>query len=168
MITTTTLDTPVGSLSLVLDEDGTVLASGFGGLDGLTSRLGLPDDLPPTGTEVRRPVQRAVDRYFAGDLAALDVVPVRQSGGPFAQKAWAAMRGIEPGTPITYAELAERAGSPRASRAAGQACARNMVAPFVPCHRVVPAGGGVGGYAYGAAVKEGLLAHERAWSSGSL
>ncbi len=75
------------------------------------------------------------------------------------------MRDVEPGAPVTYAELAARADSPAASRAAGQACARNMVAPFVPCHRVVPTGGGVGGYAYGADVKERLLAHERTWST---
>ncbi len=167
MTTATTLDTPVGPLGLVLDDDGTVLASGFGDLDGLTSRLGLSDEPPPSEPEQLRPVQQAVDRYFAGELAALDDVPVRQSGGPFAQQAWTAMRHIEPGARVTYAELAERAGSPKASRAAGQACARNMVAPFVPCHRVVPAGGGVGGYAYGAAVKERLLAHERAGSSGA-
>ncbi|MEO2108903.1 MAG: MGMT family protein, partial [Actinomycetota bacterium] len=54
-------------------------------------------------------------------------------------------------------ELAERAGSPRASRAAGQACARNMVAPFVPCHRVLPADGATGAYAWGADVKRWLL-----------
>ena len=167
MITATTLDTPVGPLGLVLDDDGTVLASGFGDIDALTSRLGLSDDLPSVEPEQLRPVQQAIDRYFAGELTALDDVPVRQSGGPFSQRAWAAMRGIEPGSPVTYAELAERAGSPAASRAAGQACARNMVTPFVPCHRVVPAGGGVGGYAYGADVKERLLAHERAWSSGA-
>ena len=165
MITATTLDTPVGPLALVLDDDGTVLASGFGDIGRLTSRLGRSGDLPASEPEQLRPVQKAVERYFAGDLAALDDVPVRQSGGPFTQKAWAAMRDIEPGAPVTYAELAEQAGSPTASRAAGQACARNLVAPFVPCHRVVPAGGGVGGYAYGADVKERLLAHERAWST---
>mgnify|MGYP003347376265 CR=1 FL=1 len=64
------------------------------------------------------------------------------------------------GTVISYGELAIRAGRVRAVRAAGSACARNAVAPFVPCHRVVAAGGGLGGYGYGLAVKEALLAHE--------
>lgn len=162
MTGTATLPTPVGPLAVVLDQDGTVVASGFGDLGGLTSRLGLPETLPAADPELVAPVAEAVRRYFAGDLDALDEVAVRQRGGVFAQAAWQQLRAITPGQPVTYAELAARAGSPGAARAAGQACARNLVAPFVPCHRVVPSGGGVGGYAYGADVKRKLLAHERA------
>ncbi len=162
MTSTATLSTPVGALTLVLDEDGVVIASGFGDLAGLTSRLGLSDEPGPADPALVAPVATAVQRYFAGDLAALDAVPVRQPGGPFARAAWEQLRELAPGEPVTYAELAERAGSPGAARAAGQACARNLVAPFVPCHRVVPAGGGVGDYAYGADVKRSLLEHERA------
>lgn len=160
MIGTASLDTPVGSLGLVVGDDGVVLASGFGDIAGLIVRLGLVEVAEATDAAVR-PVAAAVQRYFAGDLSALDGVPVRQPGGAFAQAAWEQLRQVVPGEPITYAELACRAGSPGAARAAGQACARNLVAPFVPCHRVVPAGGGVGGYAYGADVKSKLLAHER-------
>lgn len=162
MTTAASIPTRVGPLAVVLDEHGTVLASGFGGLSALTTRLGLAEDLPPTPATELAPLADAVDRYFAGDLEALDEIPVHQSGGPFAQQAWAQLRQVPPGEPVTYAELAERAGSPGAARAAGQACARNLVAPFVPCHRVVPSGGGVGGYAYGADVKTWLLDHERA------
>jgi methylated-DNA-[protein]-cysteine S-methyltransferase len=62
---------------------------------------------------------------------------------------------------VSYAELAVRAGLPRtAARAAGSACAQNLIAPFVPCHRVLPTTGGFGGYYYGVPVKEWLLAHE--------
>jgi methylated-DNA-[protein]-cysteine S-methyltransferase len=161
MTGTATLRTPVGDLSMVLDDDGAVLASGFADLATLVDRLDLA--APPAAADeaVVAPIADAVRRYFDGDLAALDSVPVRQRGGPFAQQAWEQLRRVQPGEPVTYAELAERAGSPGAARAAGQACARNLVAPFVPCHRVVPAGGGVGGYAYGADVKRTLLAHER-------
>jgi methylated-DNA-[protein]-cysteine S-methyltransferase len=162
MTGTATIPTPVGPLAVVLDVDGTVLASGFGDLAGLTSRLGLDEPVPLADPDVVQPVAEAVRQYFAGNLDALDVVAVRQSGGAFAQSAWQQLRTITPGEPVTYAELAARAGSPGAARAAGQACARNLVAPFLPCHRVVPAGGGVGGYAYGAAVKTKLLEHERA------
>jgi methylated-DNA-[protein]-cysteine S-methyltransferase len=162
MTGTATIQTPVGPLVVVLDEDGTVVASGFGDLGGLTSRLGLAKTLPAADADLVAPVAEAVRRYFAGDLDALGEVAVRQRGGVFAQAAWQQLRAITPGQPVTYAELAARAGSPGAARAAGQACARNLVAPFVPCHRVVPSGGGVGGYAYGADVKRKLLAHERA------
>jgi len=70
------------------------------------------------------------------------------------------MRQIPPGQTWSYAELAAKAGRPDASRAAGSACARNLVAPFVPCHRVVRSDGTLGGYYYGLPVKEWLLAHE--------
>lgn len=161
MTGTATIQTPVGDLALVLDDDGAVLASGFGPLADLVGRVGVGPGVGAAPDHLVAPVHAAVERYFAGDATALDEVTVRQSGGDFAQAAWRALRTVHPGHPVTYAELARRAGSPGAARAAGQACARNLAAPFVPCHRVVPAGGGVGGYAYGAAVKERLLAHER-------
>jgi methylated-DNA-[protein]-cysteine S-methyltransferase len=72
------------------------------------------------------------------------------------------MREVPAGEVITYAELAARAGNSRAVRAAGSACAQNMVAPIVPCHRIVRTGGSLGGYYYGLPVKEWLLAHEQA------
>jgi methylated-DNA-[protein]-cysteine S-methyltransferase len=63
---------------------------------------------------------------------------------------------------MSYAELAKRAGSPSAVRAAGSACARNLIAPIIPCHRVVKTGGNLGNYAYGLDVKEELLLFEGA------
>ena len=77
------------------------------------------------------------------------------------QDAWLAMRRIAPGSTLTYAELAAAAGRPAAVRAAGSACARNLVAPFVPCHRVVRTGGTLGGYYYGLDVKSALLRTEQ-------
>ena len=106
-------------------------------------------------------VTDAVQAYFDGDVDALDQVPVRQPGGAFTQHAWDAMRTIPAGSTWSYAELATKAGNPAAVRAAGAACAHNMVAPFVPCHRVVRTGGNLGGYYYGLAVKRWLLDHER-------
>jgi methylated-DNA-[protein]-cysteine S-methyltransferase len=61
---------------------------------------------------------------------------------------------------VSYTELAARADRPTAVRFAGNACARNLVAPFVPCHRVVKADGSVGNYYFGPDVKRALLAHE--------
>jgi methylated-DNA-[protein]-cysteine S-methyltransferase len=69
------------------------------------------------------------------------------------------MRTIHAGSVDTYAGLAKRAGNPQAVRAAGTVCSTNMVAPFVPCHRVLAADG-LGGYAYGLEVKIALLEHE--------
>ncbi len=158
-----TVPTPVGDLVVLVDDDGAVVASGFSDLDDVVGRL-APD---LAGRGVRRcaesgGVGAAVRAWLAGDLRALDAVAVRQPGGPFLQQAWAAMRRIPPGTTWTYAELAAQAGRPAAVRAAGSACARNLVAPFVPCHRVVRSDGTLGGYFYGLPAKEWLLRHEGA------
>ncbi|GIG37019.1 methylated-DNA--[protein]-cysteine S-methyltransferase [Cellulomonas pakistanensis] len=164
------LPSPAGDLAVLLTDDGVVRAAGFGSLAATAARL--PLDLAVRGHEVLDPaalatrgagpaaVVGAVARYAAGDPGALDVVPVAQPGGPFQQRAWSAMRAVPPGSTVTYAELAAAAGSPTAVRAAGSACARNLVAPFVPCHRVLRSGGTLGGYYFGLDVKRLLLAHE--------
>ena len=69
---------------------------------------------------------------------------------------------VGPGDVVTYGTLAARLGHPKAARAVGTACAINPVPLIVPCHRVVPRGGGVGSYAGGPDVKRRLLAHEGA------
>ena len=71
------------------------------------------------------------------------------------------MRQVRPGSTVTYTELAGSAGNPRAARAAGAACAKNLVPLVVPCHRIVRSDGSLGGYYYGLAIKRWLLAHER-------
>jgi methylated-DNA-[protein]-cysteine S-methyltransferase len=165
-----TLPTPAGELAVLLTPDGVVRAAGFGPVDAMALRL--PPALSARGHELLTgpaladrgagpaAVADAVARYADGEVTALDGVPVEQAGGPFQQRAWLAMRAIPPGGTATYAELALAAGSPAAVRAAGSACARNLVAPFVPCHRVLRSGGALGGYYYGLDVKRALLAHE--------
>ncbi|MET0740717.1 MAG: methylated-DNA--[protein]-cysteine S-methyltransferase [Candidatus Nanopelagicales bacterium] len=150
--------TPVAPLTVVTDPDGVVVVSGFTSPEDQLGRLGSPaaelvDDLGPAS--------RAVAAYLDGDVNALHDVPVRQAGGPFLQEVWRLMRDIPAGTTWSYGELAAKAGNPRAVRAVGGACARNMVAPFVPCHRVVRSDGSLGGYYYGLDAKRWILAHER-------
>jgi methylated-DNA-[protein]-cysteine S-methyltransferase len=153
-----TIQTPVAPWSVVVDGD-TVVASGFCGLDDLLaearSRSVVTGD--PERADALGPVADAVAAYLAGHADTLDRVAVRQPGGEFQQSAWAAMRQIPSGLTWSYAELATKAGRPSAVRAAGTACARNFVAPFVPCHRVVRSDGSLGGYAYGLPVKRWLL-----------
>jgi methylated-DNA-[protein]-cysteine S-methyltransferase len=169
----TVIGTPYGDLALVVDRDavgdlgptryGAVVASGFTSVDDQVSRLTDGQRARGVDREAALPdVTAAVEAYVAGDLGALDRVSVRQPGGPFLQAAWAALRGVPAGETTSYAGLADRAGRPRAVRAAGSACARNLVAPFVPCHRVVRSDGTLGGYYYGLDVKRALLDHEAA------
>ncbi|MBB2909640.1 methylated-DNA-[protein]-cysteine S-methyltransferase [Streptosporangium becharense] len=164
MIETQVLPTPAGPLAL-LARGGVVVAAGFTADPGLMfARLspGLRAEGMTEVDDLGKPAQ-AVRDYLDGDLLALDAVAVEQPGTPTRLRLLAALRAVPPGTTIRYAELAERAGLPRtAARAAGSACAQNLIAPFVPCHRILPAAGGLGGYYYGTPVKQWLLAHEKA------
>jgi methylated-DNA-[protein]-cysteine S-methyltransferase len=101
--------------------------------------------------------------YFAGDDISFDDVPVDlEHETPFLERCARALREIPRGEVVTYGELAALAGAPGAARAAGSFCARNRLGLFVPCHRVVAAGG-LGSYgSYGLAYKRRLLKLEGA------
>jgi methylated-DNA-[protein]-cysteine S-methyltransferase len=160
----TTTDTPLGPFTVVADDDDTVLASGWTGeRDRLLGYIapGLrPDTL--VARDGASPVADAVTAYHDGELSAPDAVAVRHLAGPFLSSAWEALRKVAPGELISYRELATRAGSPAAIRAAGSACARNPSALFIPCHRVQRGDGTLGGFGYGLDVKRWLLRHEDA------
>ena len=161
----TVVDTPIGPLSL-LTHGGQLIAGGFTAqpavmharlappLRALTLEPADPADLPW--------LAKPVAAYFDGDLRALDEIPVYQPGTPSRQRLWAALRAVPPGTTVSYTQLAARAGNPRAPRAAGAACAYNLIAPVVPCHRALRTDGSLGGYYYGLDRKTWLLRHEGA------
>lgn len=105
----------------------------------------------------------ALDDYFAGDTSALARIRVDLTGAsPFFSAAWEACCSIPPGETRSYQWLAEAAGNPKASRAAGQAMAKNPLPLVIPCHRVVGSNGGLHGYGGGGVgVKARLLELER-------
>ena len=162
-----TVSTPPGPFTVVVDVDpdgrDVVIASGW--------TADVADLLPvvhaslrPAGSEPvdRLPVLDEVEKFFAGDVTAVDGVAVRQRSGPFLQEAWQVLRTVPAGRPDTYAAFAARCGRPAAVRAAANACARNAAALFVPCHRVLGSDGGLGGFRWGTPVKRWLLDHEAA------
>jgi methylated-DNA-[protein]-cysteine S-methyltransferase len=162
MLHYSTMDTPAGPFTMIVSEAGAVRASGF------TTEV---DDLlalvHPELLEQAQPAAgaggagAAVRSYFEGDLTALDDVPIEQrADGEFMAHAWVVMREIKPGLPVTYTQFAELSGRPAAVRAAAAACARNPVALFTPCHRVLRTDGSLGGYRWGLPVKACLLDHE--------
>jgi methylated-DNA-[protein]-cysteine S-methyltransferase len=106
-------------------------------------------------------VVRLLQAYFAGERAPLEDVPVELDyETPFLTRCAAALRTVPRGDVVTYGELAALAGAPGAARAAGSFCARSHLSIFVPCHRVVSAGG-LGSYgSYGTGYKRRLLALE--------
>jgi AraC family transcriptional regulator of adaptative response/methylated-DNA-[protein]-cysteine methyltransferase len=87
-------------------------------------------------------------------------VPLDVAGSRFQRRVWDALRRIPRGATRGYGELAEALGQPRAARAVARACATNPVPLAVPCHRIVPKAGGVGGYRFGTGRKRALLAVE--------
>ena len=158
----TTLATPLGSLNLIADEH-ILLGANLSTLKALKESLSAEDSLRNIQSVSKIPViTDLINDYFEGDLTALNAIQVRQPGAHFSQAAWKAMKKIKPGSVISYGDLAERAGSPAAVRAAGSACAKNAIVLVVPCHRIVKTGGALGNYAYGLNKKEWLLRFEAA------
>ncbi len=102
----------------------------------------------------------ALARYFEGEIAALERLPVALAGTAFQSQVWRALREIAPGATSSYAALARRIGRPKAVRAVGLANGSNPVGVVVPCHRVVGSDGSLTGYGGGLARKRWLLAHE--------
>lgn len=143
---------PLGPLSIEVTEAG---------LCGLLLDPGAIRGRPPVTAAAREHTAAALAAladYFAGRAPALPALDLR--GSAFDREVWNALIAIPFGETITYGELAARIGRPGAARAVGAANGRNPVAVLVPCHRVVAAGGALGGYAGGLARKRWLLAHE--------
>ena len=157
------LTTPLGPMLAGVTADGICLLE-------FTDRPMLPTQLNVVERRLARPLvagthrlleqlQDQLDGYFAGHRLAFDL-PLLAPGSPFQQRTWAALRGIAPGSTLTYEELAMIAGRPGAQRAAGTANGANRISLLLPCHRVIRKGGGLGGYGGGLWRKAWLLEHE--------
>lgn len=149
------IDSPLGPLTAVA-EDGAITGLY---LDRQRHRpddgsFGRPDDSDLAA------LAEQLDAYFAGDRTDFDL-PVRAAGTRWQQLVWGCLCEIPYGQTMTYAEVAAAIGRPGAARAVGAANGRNPVSIVVPCHRVVAAGGSLGGYGGGLERKLWLLEHER-------
>ena len=157
-----TLSSPIGKLYLVTRDD-VVLGLNLSGIDEIVATLDADLQQLKITKEVRPSLAtQALMDYFDGDLRAINAIKVRQRGGDFSQAAWSGMRKIKAGKTESYAELAKRAGSPAAVRAAGSACAKNKIVIIVACHRVINSNGSMGEYGPGPEKKLWLLRHEGA------
>lgn len=158
----TTMTTPLGPLTLVA-ADGRVVAGGFTEDVGLLTRR-LASELRAAPLEPSTDfgaISEAIAAYFAGDLGALNAIPVAPRGGPFQQRVWERLREIPPGQPTTYQALAIHLGGRQLARAVGTANATNPIAPIIPCHRVMGTDGRLRGYYWDLDRKQWLLDHER-------
>ncbi len=163
-------ESPFGTLLVVASEDGIVRVSlateaEEDVLSDLARRLS-----PRIGRLGRPGITEArgqLDRYFEGDLRSFDLPLDWRLTRGFRRDVLRQTAAIPYGVTASYAELAERAGSPRAVRAAGSALATNPLPIIVPCHRVLRSDGAVGSYLGGSPMKQALLEMERELAGGA-
>ena len=158
-----TVGTPLGNLTIVTTPVGVVATLFEDGDPG----PGVEEIERVLGGELRYSpkelagIRAQIDDYFRGRLKAFDApVDLRLAGLGFGRRVLEATAGIPFGELWTYGDVAAAAGSPRGGRAAGNALSRCRIELFVPCHRVVHAGGTIGGYGRHEDRKRWLLRHE--------
>lgn len=157
-----TVHTPDGPFTVIVNDSGAVLSSGWtSSVEDTLSRI-RPIHRPTEVSEATVAAASAVEAYYAGDLRAVETVEVEVHGTEGQLAGWQALRRIAPGQPLNYSEFATALGSPSAVRAAASVCARNPAALFVPCHRVLRSDGSLGGFAWGLDIKRSLLDREAA------
>lgn len=159
------IDTPIGELLLVADEAGNLRAIDWADYEPRMlrflrlhygkNRFRLEPAYNPGG------LRDVINRYFSGDIKAIDNIPVQTAGTPFQRTVWSELRKIPSGSVISYGKLAERIARPKAVRAVGLANGSNPVGVVVPCHRVIGSDGSLTGYGGGLERKRWLLDHER-------
>lgn len=162
-----TFSTPFLPLQVAIDSSSAkVVASGFSStnksLNKMLSNTELSKSSKNSIHQTCIQIKHFLERYFAKDLSALDPSEFlsQLQGTPFQIQVWNEIRNIPFGTTNTYGDIAHSIGRPKAFRATGNACGANRLAPFIPCHRVLPSSGSAGNYKWGSDVKMKLLAHE--------
>ena len=136
------ITSPIGPLTLIVDRTGAVVRINFG------SSLALPADLSPIEDNKYVCGQLAweLDEYFHGKRTdfSLEILP---RGSDFQKSIWSYLRKVPYGITISYGELARRSGRKGAARVVASAVANNPIPIIIPCHRILPAHGGIGLYA---------------------
>jgi AraC family transcriptional regulator, regulatory protein of adaptative response / methylated-DNA-[protein]-cysteine methyltransferase len=156
-----TVASPLGRLLVAATERG-VCAVALGDADP-PLEAALRAEYPAATIEPGLGALEATIEALVGSLAgagALAGVPTDVRGTAFQHRVWNALRAIPYGETRSYAQVAAAIGNPKAARAVARACATNPIALLVPCHRVIGSSGAPGGYRWGAARKQALLARE--------
>jgi len=159
-----TIPAPIDAFLIAVDQDGVLRAVDFWADEPALRRLlkrQYGDVKVETG-QSPAPIRRAFEDYFAGDIRALEKVPVATVGTGFQRKVWDALQRIPAGETRSYGQLAADIGEPDAARAVGLANGQNPIAIVIPCHRVIGADGSLTGFGGGLPRKRWLLTHEGA------
>lgn len=159
----TKVASPIGEILLVTDGH-TLVSLDYTGYEHRMMRLLEKRYGPFTLTENSNAcppdITDAINSYLAGNLTAIDTLPVDPGGTQFQSNVWHALRTIPPGTILSYGTLAQKLGNPAAVRAVGTTNSLNPISIVLPCHRVIGANGTLTGYAGGIDRKRWLLQHE--------
>jgi O-6-methylguanine DNA methyltransferase len=161
-VTIRDIDTPIGPMTIGATGQAVVLAD-------FRERPMMPAQLAAVrrrigpmvvgNTPLLDRAQSQLAEYFAGERRTFDL-PLDAPGSAFQERVWGELQRIPYGATISYRELALRVDAPQAPRAVGRANGSNRLAVIIPCHRVIAAGGGLGGYGGGLPAKQMLLALE--------
>jgi methylated-DNA-[protein]-cysteine S-methyltransferase len=160
-------DSPIGPLLIAGDQEGVrhIQFPRHGGSKHSSAAKPERDWIESKSGAVAEAVVQ-LREYFAGRRAEFDL-PLAPQGTQFQLAVWRELQRIPYGQTISYGELARRIGNPKASRAVGSANGANQIPIVIPCHRVIAAGGKLGGFGGGLPVKEALLALETAPLTGN-
>ncbi len=141
-------ETEIGKI-VIVEEDGAITEI-------------KPSDGPAGGmaTPLTEEAARQLRQYLAGERRDFSL-PLSAKGTPFQQKVWQALLDIPYGETRSYKEIAAAVGNIKACRAVGMANHNNPISFIIPCHRVIAADGGLGGYGGGLPLKEKLLSLEK-------
>ena len=165
VVYTHSFPSPVGTLHAAVDKLGRVVYLGFR----------APTDLPDDFTVIENKyacgeLEYQLEEYFAGEREQF-TLDARLEGTSFQKSVWSRLLKIGYGETVSYGHVAQKIGRRDAARAVGNAVAANPIAILVPCHRVIPAGGGLGNYALrgleaatGRQIKQALLELEGAFA----
>jgi methylated-DNA-[protein]-cysteine S-methyltransferase len=159
------IHTPIGEMLVVADEAGKLRSIDWSEYEARMLRLlqrhygkdGFKLEPAQNPLSLRDPL----NHYFAGDVEAIDALPVQTAGTAFQRRVWDELRRIPTGATIAYGELAKRIARPKAVRAVGLANGTNPIGIVVPCHRVIGSNGSLTGYGGGLERKRWLLEHEQ-------
>ena len=163
------VSTPLGVMLVATDSDGRLRVLDWENYEArmrrLIDRLYGKDAVTLVDGDGKGPVFDKLAAFFAGDVHAIDDIPVETGGTVFQRDVWAALRDIPAGETRSYGQLARTIGRPAAVRAAGLAIGSNPIGLVVPCHRVIGANGALTGYAGGLERKAWLLKPQGAQGS---
>jgi methylated-DNA-[protein]-cysteine S-methyltransferase len=151
----TQIESPLGPLLLVADDAGLRQILFVNGRHAAQPESSWEKDTAPFSETVRQ-----LHAYFAGELENFDL-QIAPEGTPFQLGVWRSLCEIPYGATVSYGELANRIGNPKACRAVGLANGSNPIPIVIPCHRVIGSNGKLTGYGGGLPIKEKLLALER-------